>query len=372
MTRKHRITFHRLVVKVGSSVLTDATGKPDTARLNQLVKQLATCVHQHHEVVLVSSGAIACGMGKLRLKRRPRELSQLQACAAIGQGELMRLYSHAFAEYGLTVGQILLTQSDLADRARRRNATQTFQRLMGERVVPIVNENDAVAVEEITFGDNDRLAALVACLVEANLLVLLTDVDGLLQDGQLIARLDRVDHAHHAIALGTSKETTTGGMASKLAAARIARQGGIPIVIANGTKGHVLLDILDGKPVGTLIAPPEARLAFHKWWVAYAARRPKGLVVVDAGAAEALASRGKSLLASGIQEVRGRFHVGEPIAILDEDQREIARGLSKFSSAELARIKGLKSHEIAEALGHHTAGEVVHRDELVLSQELDA
>ena len=367
---EQRPVFRRLVVKVGSSVLTDPAGRPETNRLKQFVKQCVACVSQHREVVVVSSGAIACGMARLGVTRRPKALVQLQACAAIGQGELMRLYSHAFGEHGVTVAQVLLTQADLADRARYRNAKHTLQTLLMQRVVPIVNENDAVAVEEMTFGDNDRLAALVACLVEAQLLVLLSDVDGLLEDGRLIGRIDDLNHRHHTIALGPSRETSTGGMASKLAAARIVRHAGIPMVIANGTRPDVLPDVLDGKPIGTLVAPPKARLKLRKWWVAFSARQSCGTVVIDAGAAEALLHRGKSLLASGIREVRGHFDAGDPITIVDEAQQEVARGLPNFSSSELVRIHGLKSEQIREVLGHKTQIEAVHRDNLVLTKDL--
>jgi len=362
--------FSRLVVKIGSSVLTDAQGKPDEARLRQLVEQLGVCVSDGREVVLVSSGAIACGMARLGLTRRPKGLAQLQACAAIGQGELMRLYSQAFAKLGLTCAQILLTQADFADRSRCRNAKHTMQTLLSRQVIPIVNENDTVAVEEIAFGDNDRLAALVASLLQAQLLVMLSDIDGVLQDGQVIGRIEHLDHTHHAIALGPSREISTGGMSSKLAAARITRHAGIPMVIANGTKPGVLLDILDGKPMGTLIVPPKTRLKFRKWWIAFSTRSPQGAVVIDTGAAEALLARGKSLLASGIEEVQGRFHAGDPVMILDSTQHEIGRGISNFSSSDLARILGLKSGEIAGALGHKAPGEVVHRDNLVLTREL--
>jgi glutamate 5-kinase len=350
--------------------LTDAAGHPEANRLKQVVSQLGACVGQGREVVLVSSGAIACGMATLSLRRRPKAIATLQACAAIGQGELMRLYTQAFAEYGLTVAQVLLTQADLADRIRCRNATHTLETLLARKVVPIINENDAVAVEEITFGDNDRLAALVACVVRAELLVMLTDVDGLLEDGRLIERIDRLDHAHQALALGRSRDTTTGGMASKLAAAHLARHSGIPLVIANGTKPGVLLDLLEGKPVGTLIVPSARTLRLRKWWIAFSARRPLGTVVIDEGAAKALLHRGKSLLASGIREVRGQFDAGEPIAIVDEAQHAVARCLSTFSSSELARIRGLKSHKIPEALGRKTPDEAVHRDNLVLTREL--
>ena len=359
--------FQRVVVKIGASVLTDISGRPETRRFARLVDQLAACLTQGREVIVVSSGAIACGMGALGLSRRPKEVAHLQACAAVGQSELMRRYSHAFAKHGLLVAQVLLTQDDLADRTRCRNAKQTLRALIARRVVPIINENDTVAVEEIAFGDNDRLAALVACLLEAQLLVILSDVDGVLERGRVIERIDDLNHTHHALALGTSRETTTGGMASKLAAARIVRHRGIPLVIANGTKPDVLPKILDGKPVGTLIVPPRRILKFHKVWIAFSARRPAGTVVVDAGAVEALLRRGKSLQARGVKTVRGQFHAGESIAILDEHDREVGRGISNFSSSDLARIRGLKSRQVAEALGRRAADDVVHRDHLVLT-----
>lgn len=266
-------TFHRVVVKVGASVLTHASGEPDADRFTRIVEQLAACLRERREVVLVSSGAIACGMARLGLARRPKDIAQLQACAAIGQSELMRLYSYAFGAHGLGVAQVLLTQADLADRTRCRNAKNTLQALLRRQIVPIVNENDAVAVEEITFGDNDRLAALVASLLEAQLLVILSDVDGVLERGRLIGRIDELNHHHQTIALGPSRETSTGGMASKLAAARIVRHAGIPMVIANGTRKGTLLDIVKGRPVGTLIAPHSIRLRFRKWWIAFGTRR---------------------------------------------------------------------------------------------------
>jgi glutamate 5-kinase len=239
--------------------------------------------------------------------------------------------------------------------------------LLKRRIVPIINENDAVSVEEITFGDNDRLAALVACAVQAQLLVVLTDVDGVLEHGKPIGRIDELTH-HHTIALGSSKEISTGGMASKLAAARIVRHAGIPMIIANGTTPATLLDILGGKPVGTLIAPPSTRLKSHKWWIAFAMRRALGTVEIDTGAAQALHG-GKSLLASGVREVQGRFHAGDPIAIVDERRREVARGVSNFSFGDLTRIRGLRSEVIRQMLGAQAPAEVVHRDKLVLTAE---
>ncbi len=362
---------NRLVVKVGASVLTDGQGRLNAARLRAVVEQLAACLQADRQLIVVSSGAVACGMGRLSLKRRPKELDQLQACAAIGQGELMHRYSEAFAAHGVTVAQVLLTEADLSEELRYRNAKKTLQALMVRRVVPIVNENDVVAVQEMAFGDNDRLSALVACAVGAQLLVILTDVDGVLQDGRVIERIDQLNHHHHALALGASRETTLGGMASKLAAARITGHSGIPLVIANGTKPGVLAEILEGKPVGTLIVPSKARLKYRKWRLAFSIRQPKGAVVADAGAVEAVVQRGKSLLPSGIQDVRGRFHAGEAIAVLDHTGQEVARGLSNFSSSDLTRIRGLRTDRIAGVLGHKTFDEVVHRDNIVLTQEVE-
>ena len=364
--------IQHIVVKVGASVLSDAAGRPDERRLAELVRQLAECRAQGRRVVLVSSGAIACGMAQLRLKRRPASLAQLQACAAVGQGRLMELYSAAAARQGITVAQVLLTQADLADRVRCRNAKQTLRALLDHAVLPIINENDAVAVEEIAFGDNDRLAALVGCVLEADLVVLLSDVDGLLHEGRVIERIDRLDASHHAMVLGPSRETTTGGMAAKLAAARITRHGGIPLIIANGTAPGILQDVLGGKPVGTLVAPPATKLKFRKWWAAFAVRTPRGTIVVDAGASEALRHRGTSLLPVGVAAVEGAFKPGDPVAIVDVQRAEIARGITNFSSRELQLIRGLSSRKIVDVLGRASAEEVVHRDHLVLTQELNA
>lgn len=251
------VTFKRVVVKIGASVLTDAHGQPHEARLNHLVEQVAALMARRCEVLLVSSGAIAWGMARVGLQRRPAEIATLQACAAIGQGALMRSYSQAFAKRDLLAAQVLLTRADLEHATRRRNAAQTLQELFARHAVPIVNENDAVAVEEIAFGDNDRLSAMVACLVRADLLVLLSDVDGLLHHGRVVERVEELNHRHHAMVLGHSRETTTGGMASKLTAARMVLEEGIPMVIANGTKAGVLLRALKEKPLGTLFVPPQ-------------------------------------------------------------------------------------------------------------------
>ena len=365
-----RQTIQRLVVKIGSSVLTDRAGRLSHDRLDHLVDQVAACSAQQRQPLIVTSGAIACGMAKLGLARRPASLAQLQACAAVGQGELMRLYAQAFGERGVLTAQVLLTQEDLSNRARFRNAKQTLLTLLHRRVVPIINENDTVAVEEITFGDNDRLAALVAAAVDAQLLVILSDVDGFFQNGRLLERIETVNQRHYAAVRPTHRPATKGGMASKLEAARIVGHSGFPLVIANGTRFAVLTELLAGKSVGTLFVPPRARLTSRKWWIAFALRHPKGSVVVDEGAAQALIERRKSLLASGVREVKGRFEAGAFVTVEDPAGVELARGVCALSSSELARVRGMRSAEAARALGQSRAREVIHRDHLVLAREL--
>ncbi len=334
-----------------------------------MADQIAACAREGRQPLLVSSGAIACGMAKLGLAARPTSLAQLQACAAIGQSELMHLYTVAFARHGMTVAQVLLTQDDLANRARFRNAKQTLLTLLHRRVIPIINENDTVAVEEITFGDNDRLAALVAAAVDAQVLVILSDVEGFLQDGQLVERIEAIDQVNRSALTRSARDTTRGGMASKLEAARIAGHSGIPLVIANGTRPSVLSDILAGKAVGTLCVPPRTRLTSRKWWIAFALRQPNGTVVIDDGAVEALLEKGKSLLASGVREVTGRFDAGAFVAVVDEAGRDVARGVTNYSSADLRRVRGLSSAVAASTLGHAGTREVIHRDHLVLAKE---
>ncbi len=360
---------HRLVVKIGSSVLTDERGRLVAARLEQLVEQVVAAANSGRQPIIVSSGAIACGMAKLGLTRRPKAIAQLQACAAVGQSELMHLYAAAFERSRTMTAQVLLTQEDLADRRRFRNAKQTLLTLLHRKVVPIVNENDTVAVEEITFGDNDRLAALVASAVDAQLLVILSDVDGLLQDGKPVERIETLERARAAVRPGT-RQTTRGGMASKLEAARIVGHNGISMVIANGHRPGVLTDLLAGQPIGTLFVPPRNRLSARKWWIAFSLREPRGRVIVDGGAAEALGSGGKSLLSSGVLDIQGRFEAGAFVAIADAQQNELARGICNFSSSELLRVRGMKSAEAAKTLGQAKAREVVHRDHLVLAREM--
>jgi len=362
-------SVQRLVVKIGSSVLVDASGRLSAERLSQCAEQVARCAETQRQPILVSSGAIACGMARLGLKRRPTALAQLQACAAIGQSELMHLYSESFARHKLVAAQVLLTQEDLADRVRYRNAKQTLLTLLHRRVVPIVNENDTVAVDEITFGDNDRLAALVASAVDAQLLVILSDVDGLMQGGAVLERVDALDQLRTEPSRGV-RQTTKGGIVSKLEAARIAGHSGIPMVIANGTRARVLTDLLAGAPIGTLFVPPKSRLHPRRSRIAFALRQPKGRIVIDAGAADAIVAKGRSLLASGVTGVEGEFAAGDFVSVTDPAGSELARGVSNYASSELLRVRGLKSPDIAKTLGQSKAPEVVHRDHLVLAREV--
>ena len=261
--------IQRVVVKVGASVLTDGAGRLLPQRLEQLVGQVAACSADHRQPLIVSSGAIACGMAKLGLAKRPKALAQLQACAAIGQSELMHLYTRTLGARGILTAQVLLTQDDLSNRARFRNAKQTLLTLLHRRVVPVINENDTVAVEEITFGDNDRLAALVASAVDAQLLIILSDVDGVMQEGRTVERVHSLEEVRSAVTHGAKRQTTKGGMASKLEAARIVGHSGIPMVIANGTRAATVTALLHGKAVGTLFVPPRSRRSAKPWWNAF-------------------------------------------------------------------------------------------------------
>lgn len=362
-------SVQRYVVKVGTSVLTDERGRLIRSRLNHLVDQISRACDQHAFPVLVSSGAIACGMAKLGLSRRPRSLAQLQACAAIGQVELMQFYNRAFTKRGLQSAQVLLTQDDLSDKQRFANAKQTLLALMHRRVVPIVNENDTVAVDEIAFGDNDRLAALVSGAVDAQLLVLLSDVEGFFQQGQMIERIDSLTDEHFAAVHSNQRATTKGGMRSKLEAARIVGHNGIPMVIASGKRKEALTDVLSGKSVGTLFVPPADRLSSKKWWIAFSLRLPKGRVIIDPGAQEAVLQRGKSLLASGILSVEGRFEEKSCVAVLNQNRDELARGVVNYASTDLRKILGLQSTEISQMLKVSRPREVVHRDHMVFARE---
>jgi glutamate 5-kinase len=350
----------RLVVKIGSRALAR-----DRERIRKLSQQVALAMGGGRKVVLVSSGAIALGMERLKLATRPRAIARLQAAAAVGQSDLMRAWEDAFAEQGLAVGQVLLTHSDLADRDRYLNARAALEALLELGAVPVINENDAVAVDEIRFGDNDQLAAMVATLVGADLLVLLTDVNGLLDANQArVSLVEDIDAAMELVRPGGS-ELGSGGMASKLDAARRATRRGVPVVIAEAARDDVLAAVMSGADVGTLCLPKGAGMASRKHWIAYTLK-PQGVLVVDDGARAAVATGKRSLLAAGIVGVRGDFDAGDPVSIMSVDGREIARGLVRYGTGDAARLAGARTQDIEARLGRPGAAEVVHRDDLVV------
>ena len=361
----------RIVVKIGSRVLVQRNGRPDLARLKALVKDLAKLRRESREVVVVSSGAIGTGVFTLGLKQRPTSLPDLQMAAAVGQSRLMALYDRLFAAEKCRVGQVLLTHADLKERQRHLNARNTMMNLLRHGIVPVVNENDVVAVDEIKFGDNDLLASLVAMLIQANLLILLTTVDGLRAPAaagrtRRVPFLQGVDHESLALAVGKGSELSTGGMASKLQAADAVAGIGTPVVIANGRTPGVLGRILAGADIGTLIATGRAAdLTGRKRWIGYF-HKAQGALVVDEGARKAVAEKGRSLLPIGIKAVEGEFAAGAVVNIRTAEGGAFARGVVDYSSADLRRIQGLHSHEVAALLGSPDYEEVIHRDNMVV------
>src|SRR5262245_61026684 len=362
----------RVVVKIGSQILSSAQGI-DEGRLKGLTGEIAELHDQKKEIVVVSSGAVAAGMTRLGRKERPKSIPEKQALAAVGQIKLMALYERHFSKFDRSVAQVLLTHEDLANRQRYINAKHTFQMLLESSIIPIVNENDTVAVEEMKFGDNDHLSALVATLLEADLLIILSDVDGVydkdpraFKDAELIPLITEPKGLSETIAGATLSPAGTGGMATKLDAAEKASAAGIPTMIASGFQIGVLAKVLDDKETcGTLILPETNRMTSRKHWIAYNLK-PAGDIVVDQGAHDAVVRKGKSLLPSGLKEIRGAFGVGECVRCLDLDGREFARGLINYSAQELNRIKGLHTSRIEKVLGYRGYDEIIHRDDLVI------
>jgi glutamate 5-kinase len=358
----------RAVVKVGTSSITDPRGELDGVALRKLCAEVANARAEGHVVALVCSGAIAAGIPALGLDRRPTDIRTLQAIAAVGQPLLAAEFGALLGEHGLVAGQILLDPYDFGQRTQYLHARATLERLFELGVVPVVNENDTVADDEIRYGDNDRLAALVANLVSADLLVLLTDTGGLFtadprldQKASLIEEITAVDDALEAVAGGRGTERGTGGMASKLAAAKIASWSGVRAVIAAADVPGVLKGALAGEAVGTVVRPHEERLSSRKLWIAFA-RPARGRIVVDDGARRALVSQGRSLLAAGVREVRGTFEVDDAVEVLGPDGRAFAKGLVSYSSAALEAAAGRRTSELADGAPQ----EVVHRDDLVV------
>lgn len=372
VNRKDIVTrARRIVVKIGSAILAGLHGEDlDEGVFINLARGVCEVKRASKEVVLVTSGAIAIGMKRMGLKERPRSIPERQAVAALGQGHLMALYEKAFSTFGERIAQILLTHDDLGNRPRFLNARNTIMTLLGYDIIPIINENDTVAVEEIKFGDNDHLAALVTNLVEADLLVILTDIDGLYErdpkkdkTAKLIPLIEDVDHL--VVEEGSMGVYGVGGMASKVESAKKAAHFGIPTIIANGKDRGVLKEIIHGSVIGTLFLPVEDRLTSRKHWIAFSTR-PTGRIMVDDGAKRAIMEGGKSLLPAGVKRVEGGFEAGEAISLADLKGREFARGLVNYSSSEIERIKGLKTGEIEGVLGYKYYDEVIHRDNLVV------
>jgi len=347
----------RLVVKLGTGVLTDARKQPDLAQMEQLVAQIAQQRQAGREIVLVTSGAVGAGMGVLGCEKRPSDLAELQACAAVGQTRLMAAYEKLFAQFKLHVAQVLLTHDDLEHHERHLNARNTLVTLLGRGVVPIINENDAVSFTELKFGDNDKLSALVACLLPADLLVVLTSVEGVMEnfrrpDSRILSLIEQIDQTVEHLALGTASATSVGGMASKIQAAKMVVRSGIPMVIASGRKSAVLARILDGLEEGTIFVPQSSKLKSRKRWIAFF-HHPKGALFVDEGAKKALRESGKSLLPPGVRRCEGQFAAGDIVRICDLDGTEFARGICDFDSDAIQA-------------GKLPRAEVIHRDNLVV------
>jgi glutamate 5-kinase len=358
------------VVKIGTSVLTDPQGRFDAVHFARLTADLADAA-RGRELVVVSSGAIALGVERLGLASRPKDIPGKQAAAAVGQGVLMHRYESALGPAGFVTAQVLLTHDDFANRTRYLNARRALDCLLEQRALPIINENDTVSVDEIKLGDNDSLAGLVVGLIEADLLVVLSDIDGLFTaDPRMNPAATRIDEVAKVtpeierLAGGTVSGMGTGGMHTKVRAARRAAEVGCPTVIASGRRVGSLLQILAGEPVGTLFLAGTEKLPSRKRWMAHALK-PKGVLTVDDGAKKALLSQKRSLLPSGLREVVGTFKHGDPVDIADPSGAVFARGLAGYSSDELRRLVGKKSSEIEAVLGYKYLDEVVHRDDLV-------
>ncbi|MCL4476817.1 MAG: glutamate 5-kinase [Nitrospirae bacterium] len=364
--------MRRLVIKIGSNILTSDNNGLDLQRIQSITDDISAVKDAGHEVVIVSSGAVAAGMKKLELKEKPKDIILKQAAAAVGQSSLMWAYEKCFGAHGNKVAQILLTRDDFADRKRYINSRNTLITLLSYEVIPIINENDTVATDEIRFGDNDNLASLVAGLIDAERFIILSDVDGLFNDdprenpkAKLIEVVEKITPDLEKRAGGSGSAVGTGGMFSKLLAAKRAVHHGITVNIINGRTKGVISSLLSGTHHGTEFRPQETRLSSKKGWIAYACRT-KGSITVDEGAARALLHGGKSLLPSGIVSLSGSFEAGDAVYCLDPGGRRIAKGLTNYSSAEIEEIKGKKTSEIEGILGYQYSDEVIHRDNLVL------
>ncbi len=362
----------RVVIKIGSTSLTDKEGKFNTKYVEKIVTEVTDLVNQGKEIILVSSGAICIGSNKLNLIEKPQNIPAKQAAAAVGQSELIHFYGELFGTYNYTVAQVLLTREDMTDRTRYLNIRNTLLTLLSYKVIPIINENDTVAVEEIKFGDNDNLAALVASKVEADMLIIISDVAGLYTEdprkdekAMLIEVVEKITPQMEDIAGKEGTKYGTGGMYTKIQAAKVATSAGVVTVITDGIKEKVLSRIIQGEQLGTKFFPNANKISGKKRWIAFAAKSSGG-IIVDEGARAAIMENGKSLLASGILGVEGKFETGDMVIIKTNDKKEIARGLVSYTSDEINKIKGHKSTEIERIIGYRGYDEVIHRDNLVI------
>ncbi|MFZ4437442.1 MAG: glutamate 5-kinase [Syntrophales bacterium] len=373
MTRKEQLAgVRRILVKVGSAVLTGEDGL-NLQVIEQLVSDIAALRERGCQVVLVSSGAIASGKHRMGIEGKLKSIPQKQAAAAVGQGRLMRVYSNAFGKHGLFVGQVLLTMSDITDRKRFLNIRNTLFTLLEWGVITIINENDTVAVDEIKFGDNDHLAAMVANIVEAHLVINLTSTEGLYdrnptdtRKAKLIPLVAEITPEIEAAATEDATPVGMGGMKSKVLAAKKVTASGIPYIIAPGRRAGVLQEILDGKETGTLFLPSAEHLNSRKYWIAFTLRS-RGRLLIDDGAKEALVRDGKSLLPSGVIQVEGDFVLGDPVTCVDSAGNAIAKGLVNYGADEIRKIMGLKTAKIEQVLGYKDYDEVIHRDNLAVT-----
>ena len=377
MNEKRASIFYnarRVVVKVGSNVLTEDHGL-NLKAIRSISRQICRLIDGGIEIILISSGAMASGIRKVGLDKRPDEIPKRQAIAAVGQAGLIMEYEKAFARYHKKVAQILLTGDDLNNRKRYLNARNTLCMLLSWQVVPIINENDTVMIEEIQFGDNDNLAAMITLLMDADILVNLTDIDGLYTkdprtnpDADFIPMVSTIGEDIKKIAGDIPGALGTGGMLSKINAAKKVTAAGVPMVIANGGRPDVLKKLFSGKDVGTFFTPKKKKLKSRKCWIAFTLK-PKGVIRIDDGAAAAILNRGKSLLPSGIVGVEGEFSVGAPVEFRKTDDETLGTGLVNYSSTDIRKIMGLKSSQIKNCLGHKPYDDVIHRDNLAVTAE---
>ena len=362
----------RVVVKVGTSTLVRTSGKPDFRRMDRLVREIADLKNEGREMVLVSSGAIAIGMDSIGLRQKPAEIPARQALAAIGQSSLMTLYKKFFADYGQTAAQVLLTKENAARHHQYANSRNALLELLSMGAVPVINENDVVAVDEIKIGDNDTLSATVATLIDADALLILSDIDGLYtanpqedKTARWIPEVAEITPAIERMAGGAGSSFGTGGMATKIEAAKIAVNAGATFVIAPSARNDVISAVLAGEPVGTVFSAKEAHLRQRKSWLAFG-KRIAGDVVVDEGCEAAMRAHGSSLLAAGIVTVEGDFAAGTTVRVLSARQQEIARGIVNYSAAQIEKIAGRKSRDFAGLIEGEIHEEVIHRDNMVL------